>query len=144
MKIAFILTNYPSSGATFITNQITGLIDLGHDVRIFALSPQKGLKKLHEDVIEYNLLSKLKYHGKPLKRIKGMQIIASDFIKSPFKSSQRLLRSFNTKIFDKRSYNLSAYFLLRTFEKHSDIDVFNPHLGPTGINALFLKDLFPK
>ncbi len=36
MKIAFIVGGFPSISETFILNQITGLIDRGHDVEIFA------------------------------------------------------------------------------------------------------------
>ncbi len=143
MKIAFVLTNYPSSGATFITNQMTGLIDLGHDVRIFALSPQQGLKKLHEDVVEYGLLNRLEYHGKPLNRIEELKVLFGDFLNSPKAFFKRINNSLNLEMFGKRSYTGLAYFLLRTFEKFRDIDVFNPHLGTTGINSLFLKDLYP-
>ena len=37
LKIAFIAGVFPALSETFILNQITGLIDLGHDVDIFAL-----------------------------------------------------------------------------------------------------------
>jgi colanic acid/amylovoran biosynthesis glycosyltransferase len=143
MKIAFILTNYPSSGATFITNQITGMINLGHDVRIFALAPQKKLKKIHEDIIEYKLLDRLEYHGKPSSRKKEISILLSDMVKSPLQFSNRLLHSLNYKQFNKRSLTLAAYFLLRTYDKYKDFDIVNPHLGPVGINSLFLKDIYP-
>jgi colanic acid/amylovoran biosynthesis glycosyltransferase len=36
MKIGFIVSSFPSLSQTFILNQITGLLDLGHDVEIFA------------------------------------------------------------------------------------------------------------
>ena len=36
MKIAFIVSGFPTLSETFILNQITGLLDLGHDVEIFA------------------------------------------------------------------------------------------------------------
>ena len=37
MKIASIIHSFPNISETFILNQITGLIDLGHQVKIFAL-----------------------------------------------------------------------------------------------------------
>ncbi len=143
MKIGFILTNYPSSGSTFITNQITGLIDMGHDVRIFALSPQKNLEKIHEDIVEYKLLDKLEYHGKPLGRDKEITTLIDDLFSHPIDFTKRFTNSLNYKRFGRRSLTLASYFLLRTFERHKDIEVLNPHLGPVGLNSLFLKEMYP-
>ncbi len=39
MKIAFIVELFPILSETFILNQITGLIDRGHKVDIFANMP---------------------------------------------------------------------------------------------------------
>ena len=36
MKIAFIVSGFPVLSETFILNEITGLLDLGYDVQIFA------------------------------------------------------------------------------------------------------------
>ena len=36
MKIAFIVYEFPKLSESFIVSQITGLLDLGHDVHIFA------------------------------------------------------------------------------------------------------------
>ncbi len=36
MKIAFFVDQFPSVSETFILNQITGLIDRGHEVDIYA------------------------------------------------------------------------------------------------------------
>lgn len=42
MRIAFIVVSFPAVSETFVLNQITGLIDLGHTVEIFAGSCPKG------------------------------------------------------------------------------------------------------
>lgn len=36
MKIAFLASAFPAVSETFVLNQIVGLIDLGHDVHVFA------------------------------------------------------------------------------------------------------------
>ena len=58
MKIAFILPMFPVLSETFVLNQITGLVDQGHDVRIFAFSKDHNRKR-HEDVVKYDLESRL-------------------------------------------------------------------------------------
>ncbi len=49
MNIAFIIEEFPALSETFILNQITGLLDLGHKVNIFAIT-NPGDKKTHQDV----------------------------------------------------------------------------------------------
>ena len=74
MKIAFLVDSFPSISETFILNQITGLIDRGHEVDIYAtrpemtgvrhylrkkLSPNEGdTEKVHAAVGEYNLMER--------------------------------------------------------------------------------------
>jgi colanic acid/amylovoran biosynthesis glycosyltransferase len=57
MKIAFIVNEFPSVSQTFVLNQITGLLDRGHDVDIFAEDARRDLP-IHEDVKRYNLLER--------------------------------------------------------------------------------------
>lgn len=68
MKITFIVTEFPSLSQTFVLNQITGLIDRGHEVDIFANRAGDD-SKTHEDVRKYNLLERTSYHGKIYKSI---------------------------------------------------------------------------
>ena len=49
MKIAVVVLEFPSLNETFILDHITGLIDRGHDVDIYATAPEK-LPKFHEEV----------------------------------------------------------------------------------------------
>ena len=51
MKIAFIVSEFPSLSQTFVLNQITGLIDRGHEVSIFSRREGKDVK-VHDDVIK--------------------------------------------------------------------------------------------
>lgn len=60
MRIAFVLGKFPVPSETFILSQITGLIDRGHEVEIFA-SPPTNPGKNHQDVGNYQLLAKTHY-----------------------------------------------------------------------------------
>ena len=60
LKIAMFLDAFPVLSETFIINQITGLIDRGHVVRIFSLE-QRKLEQLHAVIEEYNLLEQVIY-----------------------------------------------------------------------------------
>ena len=60
MKILFVVQHFPCLSETFILNQITGLIDAGHDIRIYALGKPDS-PVMHEDIIKYNLIEKTYY-----------------------------------------------------------------------------------
>ena len=75
MKIAFILGAFPALSETFVLNQITGLIDLGHKVDIYAHSNPLH-KKIHPDVKRYNLLTHTYYLHRVPKNLLVRIIIA--------------------------------------------------------------------
>jgi colanic acid/amylovoran biosynthesis glycosyltransferase len=62
MRIAHFVDWFPSVSETFILNQLTGLIDRGHEVEIFAASAGDR-KVVHADVHKYGLLERARYHG---------------------------------------------------------------------------------
>ena len=62
MRVAFLVWRFPILSEAFILNQITGLIDRGHEVHIYALAGRpKGTKKVHPAVEKYNLLARTYY-----------------------------------------------------------------------------------
>lgn len=64
MKIAFFLRKFPNLSQTFVLNQITGLIDRGHEVHIYA--QKKGEYEVqHSCVDDYKLLEKAYFYGAP-------------------------------------------------------------------------------
>jgi len=60
MKIAIFLPVFPELSHTFIFNQITGLLDLGHEIEIFSMRKSQLIKKQHE-IDKYNLLQKTNF-----------------------------------------------------------------------------------
>lgn len=64
MRVAFIVHRFPLLSETFILNQVTGLLDRGHEVDIYAEAPG-DLTKVHPDVIKYRLLDRV-YHLPPV------------------------------------------------------------------------------
>jgi len=64
MRIAFVLGSFPALSETFILNQITGLIDRGHIVDIYASGPRDD-PKVHPDVERYGLIGRTFYMKTP-------------------------------------------------------------------------------
>lgn len=59
MRIAFFVHSFPEISETFILRQVTGLLDRGHDVRIFAHTAASD-GPAHEAVAMYDLRSRVR------------------------------------------------------------------------------------
>ena len=139
MKIAFIVSGFPTLSETFILNQITGLLDLGHEVEIFAQSNPKD-KKVHSDVKKYHLIERTYYYGIPrnkIKRIlKAIYLIITNFYKGPIK----ILKSLNIIKYGKKSLSLELLYILIPF-LNKKFDIIQCHFGSSGNIGAFLKQL---
>ena len=122
MKIAFIVGEFPILSETFILNQITGLIDRGHEVDIYA-EIKGNTNHVHPSVNTYQLLEKTYYLPQIpesiLERIiKGFYLIAQLGIQDPI----RTLQSLNIFKYGKQSLFLwLLYSLIPNFNQDYDI-----------------------
>src|SRR5271156_3048544 len=64
MRILFIVDKFPWYTKAIILNQVTGLIDRGHDVYIYAHKGE-GSESFDSEVYEYNLLQRTFYGHLP-------------------------------------------------------------------------------
>ena len=62
MKIAVATGEFPALSETFVLNQVTGLIDRGHDVHVFANARRKDAME-HPEVQRYELERRATYWG---------------------------------------------------------------------------------
>jgi len=65
LRIAMFLGSFPVVSETFILRQITGLLDLGHSVHIFANSKPDTSNPVHAEVANYRLLERTTYIDGP-------------------------------------------------------------------------------
>jgi len=62
MRIAYFLNDFPVLSQTFILNQITGIIDSGADVKLFAFrKTPMAVNDVHEIIHKYELLDNVTY-----------------------------------------------------------------------------------
>jgi len=141
MKIAFIVSSFPTLSETFILNQITGLIDSGQDVDVFAFHKPKD-DKIHPEVKYYDLLNKVYYFDIPetkLKRlIRTIKIILRHFLFH----SLAIIKCLNFKKYGGKYYALNNLFKMEPFLRKK-YDIIHCHFGPNGNEMIFLKDIFP-
>ncbi len=138
LKIAFIAGVFPALSETFILNQITGLIELGHDVDIFAL--ERGYsEKLHGDISKYDLLSRTYYPerrpGEPLGSIRSLVLHSPGLLKRP-SSLFKIYRAI------KKGIPGSAFlFHCVPFFRQNSYDIVHCQFGPNGNIGAELKEL---
>lgn len=141
MKIAFIVDKFPSLSETFILNQITGLIDLGHYVEIFS-GAESTDDQVHDEVKTYSLLDHTHYHNdvppNPIRRIlKALLVLIVVFHKGPL----AVLRSLNLFKYGRDAAALYLFFKVTLFLKKGKFDIIQCHFGPNGNLGALLKEL---
>jgi len=143
MNVAFIIEEFPKLSETFILNQITGLIDFGHEVDIFAFKKSEEVK-IHADITNYNLLNKVTYlnsipEGRMRRAEKAIKIILAQYIFYP----KEISRCLNYRNQGGKYYALNSLFMLPCFLKKK-YDVIHCQFGPIGNRLKSLKYIFPK
>lgn len=145
MKIAFIVSLFPTLSETFILNQITGLIQRGHDVDIYA-AEGSDVTKVHEDVEKYQLLKRTFYYGDAIRNMpeekiariaRGLGLIFSHIHRNP----RAISNSLNVFKFGRKASSLRLLFSIKPFLGNGDYDVIHCHFGPNGNLGVHLKEL---
>ena len=141
MKVAFIVNLFPQLSETFILNQITGLIDSGHEVDIFAQS-QGSSSKVHSNIEKYNLIDRTFYFQSPpsnkIKRIiRGIGIIVKYIHRRPL----TLIRSLNALKYWEKAISLDLLYKIIPFLDKGSYDITHCHFGPNGNLGILLRDI---
>ena len=144
MKVAFILTNFPVLSQTFILNQITGLIDEGVEVDIYA---NRSLQEAqpHLDVAKYRLSNRTTYFNIPQNEIirqinsVGLTLLHSSNYPILLKC---LLNGFKSADESGLPRTFLPYITLPFLKrKKQQYDIIHCHFGPNGLKGVLLKKL---
>ena len=139
MKAAFFVGVFPSLSETFILNQITGLIDLGCELEIFAWRGGEE-KDIHNDVIKYELLKKVNYCNMPSNIIMRVLKAFCLFVRHCPRHGIILFRSLNMFRYGKEASSLRLFFLVVIFLNKTP-DILHCHYGFNGTLGVYLKEL---
>ena len=145
MRIAFMIDQFPSLSETFILNQITGLIDRGHEVDIY--SDEFGnTSKVHPEVESYRLLDRTYYTKMPSglsRRLpKAIGLLMANFYKAP----RVLLRSLDFSKYNESDYGdggsiLKCFYSVIPFLGKPAYDIIHCHYGRNGIKSMMLREI---
>jgi colanic acid/amylovoran biosynthesis glycosyltransferase len=141
MRIAFVVGSvFPAMSETFIINQITGLIDRGHEVDIYAEKPEL-VAELHPDIKTYHLLDYTYYHQVPqrylLRLLQGLRLIITGLCKKPVVT----LKSLNLFKYGRQATSLKLLYQVSLHFDKQPYDIIQCHFGYNGLRGLVLRDL---
>lgn len=145
MRIAFFVSAFPLLSETFVLNQVTGLLDRGHQVDIFANRPG-GETLTHAEVEGYRLGERTFLQGHApgrMPRAKSRRLLrALGKVAAKPQRLPLLLRSMDAKRFGRFGGGLSLFFAAAAFaERGRSYDVVHCHFGPNGTLAANFKAL---
>ena len=137
-RVAFFLYEFPALSETFVLNQITGLIDLGHDVTI--LAERRGADAFeHPDFARYRLRERTKYLAMPVSR--PARLAGVPFALAGSEHRGALLRSFSIARYGAESRSLRLFYWAAMLANDGDYDIIHCHFGPRGRMAAFLREI---
>lgn len=141
MRIAFVVGQFPALSETFILNQITGLIDRGHEVDIYAEPPDNTVK-IHADVEKYNLIARTYYHPKiPQNQILRLRQSSTLLLAHFYQNPAALLRSLNIFKYGKEAISLRLLYATIPVLSRQPYDIIHCHFGSLGLKAMRLRDI---
>ena len=140
MKIAFLASAFPTVSETFVLNQIVGLIDLGHDVHIFADYAGRNAK-IHGNYEKYDLAERTSYYGIPKNKIIRIIKAILLIIKYAPTNYTVIFRSLNILRYGKPSLSLSLLFMGIALLEKGPFDIIYCQFGTLGPNAVLLHQI---
>jgi len=141
MRIAAILGGFPKLSETFILRQLTGLVDLGHEVDIYARR-HPGETSVQPDVLRYGFLDRTRYFEVPSGRLPRAARALATFLTTFPRHPRAMLRCLNVVRYRSlyavlNNVIFAAPFLDRPY------DVIYCFWGGNGMDFIVLKDILP-
>ena len=140
MRVAFFVDVFPALSDTFILNQMTGLIDRGHELDIYAYHKSPS-QKVHDDITAYALLDRTTYlpampANRLLRALKGSALALANLHKNP----RAFLNLIRRHQHGSRSTSVNLTYAMIPFLKaEHEYDIIHCHQGLIGIQVAFLR-----
>jgi colanic acid/amylovoran biosynthesis glycosyltransferase len=172
MRIAFFVHRFPVVSETFVLRQITGLIDLGHEVDIYSERSPEGGEPMHPEVAKYKLHERTTYLDTEMPSASGYwsmpiwPIWGNTWLPgaaSPISNAGRLLHAapavlgcfmsaprltvdvLRPSAYAEQARSLEALYHLASLQRRAKskrYDVIHAHFGPVGNNFRFVRRIW--
>lgn len=138
MRVAFLVSEFPSVSQTFVLNQIVGLMDLGHDVHIFA-DKAGNTTTTHGNYEKYDLSKRTYYYRIPknwlVRIVKALVFI---FRYGP-RNYDVIWNSLNAFRYGKQAWSLGLLFMsVPLLKRERPFDIIHCQFGTLGLRAVSL------
>ncbi len=133
MRVAFLIPVFPEIHNTFILNQITGLIDLGHEVDLYPLAVG-DYERAHADVAAYGLRDRVRHLPVPADHLERLRLVAGLMLTRPA-WRRSVLASFDP-FGGRRAWSLEAAVTALSFARQRRYDVIHAQFGHLGTAGL--------
>jgi colanic acid/amylovoran biosynthesis glycosyltransferase len=141
MTIIFVVDAFPIISETFILNQITGLMDMGHEVLIFS-AHRSDESSCHSDVRRYELLKRTYYHNEmPSSKFKRIIWALFMIITYGHRNPRAIFNSLNFFKYGKEALSLNYLYKVMLFLGVKKADIIFCHYGPNGNFGARMKEL---
>jgi len=142
LRVLVVVGEFPAISNPFIFNQITGLINLGHDVSIFSLNVFYQQNE-HSEVEEYQLRNKLHVLDKiGTSKWSKVKYVVQNGITLVIRRPKVLLMTIKVLLTGRYPLSLGTFRLLNSVANISktDFDIIHAQFGPYGNLMLMLKE----
>lgn len=126
---------FPALSETFVLNQITGLIERGHSVSIFAERASRDTE-VHPDVDRFGLRGLTRYESLPERFPDRLMRLPS-----VWRADMPFLRSLNVLRFGSAAASLRLAWSVGMVNGATDFDIVQCHFGALGLKAALLREL---
>ena len=126
---------FPALSETFVLNQITGLIDRGHSVSIFA-ERRSNDAEAHPDVDTYDLRRLTRYESLPNRFASRVAMLPTYA-----RANASFLRSLNVARYGSTAASLRLAWSVGLMDGAGHFDIVQCHFGALGLKAALLRDV---
>jgi len=168
LRIGVFVNSFPVVSETFILRQVTGLLEMGHDVRIFADTPPDGSAPVHRDFDRFKLSTRTHYIDAPSESIPselpatpllgrtwppgGSKSIANwrrlasalpRLIHCALRTPRLTRQVLNQRLYRYQAASLSGLYRLASLcRAPGGYDILHAHFGPVGNSFRFARSLW--
>ena len=139
MKIAFVVGEpFPTLSETFIINQITGLMERGHQVDIYAGMPE-NYAQVHPDVEKYELLNHTYYELIPEDKFLRLGQAIQFLIDNYPDNFSRMLGALNIFKYGRKAASLRLIYQINPHLNKDPYDIVHCHFGYNALKAMLVR-----
>jgi colanic acid/amylovoran/stewartan biosynthesis glycosyltransferase WcaL/AmsK/CpsK len=139
LRVAVFAHEFPALSETFVLGHITGLLDLGNDVTIFANGPRVGDPSVHADFRRYRLDERLRYRAMNANRTR--RVLGASEIVVRRRLALPALRALDPLSYRREATSLSLLYWVDRLLDLPPFDIVHCHFGQVARSVAFLREV---